>query len=444
MNVKRPPSLVRQLLPLVLTVSLGACTGDLGGESPDGGGASPDAGHATGAGGASGGEGGGAGGAGPTGGSGGTNGAGGAPGTGDAGTGGAAGTMGSGGGRGNGGAMGTGGATGNGGAQGTGGRAGTGGAGSTGTGGAGTGGTTQPPPGCSVVPVNPKATTQAKNLLCYLYSQFGNHVLSGQQETSWNNPANDITYYTTNIGKAPAILGGDYLYPSGTSTRAIAYWNAGGLTMIRYHMGAPPNADSYANAMGSANLNNVVTAGTAENASFITKLNYVATEIQKLQDANVALIWAPFHEVQPNGWFWWAKGTGAQYVALWKYMFNYLTNTKGLNNILWLLPFSGSPSSAYYPGKAFVDIAGPDTYATSQPFTSNYNAARGVVGTSILMALHETGTIPQPANMFPTAAPWLLFNVWAGFETSANTVATLRSAYTSPFTITRDEIPNLK
>src|SRR4051812_32837510 len=100
---------------------------------------------------------------------------------------------------------------------------------------------------CAVAPVNPNATPQAKKLLCYLYSLYGNHVLSGQQETSWNNPANDITYYTSMIGKAPAILGGDYLYPSGTSSRAIAYWNAGGISVIRYHMGAPPTADSYQN-----------------------------------------------------------------------------------------------------------------------------------------------------------------------------------------------------
>src|SRR5207302_5228357 len=122
------------------------------------------------------------------------------------------------------------------------------------------------------------------------------------------------------------------------------------------------------------------------------------------------LIWAPFHEVQPNGWFWWSKGTGAQYIALWKYMFNYLTSTRGLNNLIWLLPFSGSPSSAYYPGKALVDLAGPDTYATNQPFTSNYNAARAIAGSSILTPLHETGTIPQPANMLPTAAPCILLH----------------------------------
>jgi Glycosyl hydrolase family 26 len=294
------------------------------------------------------------------------------------------------------------------------------------------------------VPVNPKATQQAKNLLCYLHSQFGNHVLSGQQETSWNNPAGDVAYYTTNIGKAPAILGGDYLYPNGTSARAIAYWNAGGIPMIRYHMGAPPNGDSYQSSMGSANLDRVVTPGTPENTSFNAKLDYAAAEIQKLQTAGVPLIWAPFHEVQANGWFWWSKGSGAQYVALWKYMYTYFTSTKHLDNVLWLVPFSGSPNSAYYPGKDFADIAGPDTYSRAQPFAGTYNSARGVVGVNIPIALHETGTIPQPAGMFPSAAPWLLFNVWAGFETSANTLATTRSAYLSPYTITRADIPDLK
>ena len=74
-----------------------------------------------------------------------------------------------------------------------------------------------PPSSCGVSPVDPQATPQAKNLLCYLYSVYGKNVLSGQQETSWSNPAGDISFYTSNVGKAPAILGGDYLYPSGTT-----------------------------------------------------------------------------------------------------------------------------------------------------------------------------------------------------------------------------------
>jgi hypothetical protein len=298
--------------------------------------------------------------------------------------------------------------------------------------------------GCGVQPVNSRAIPQARALLCYLYSQYGNHVLSGQQETSWSNPAGDISWYVTNTGKYPAILGGDYLYPSGTSDRAIAYWKAGGITMIRYHMGAPPMADTYQNSMSSANIANVLTSGTSENTSFRQKLDYVAAEIKKLQDNNVPLLWAPFHEAQPGGWFWWSKGTGAQYVQLWRLMYDYLTNTKGLNNILWLMPFSGSPNASFYPGKAYVDIAGPDTYGTNQPFTSMYSAARNIIGTTVPIALHETGVIPDPNAMFPTAAPWLLFNIWAGYQVSNNSVGAVQSVYANARTITRDEVPNLK
>ncbi len=399
-------------------------------------------------------------GAGATTGTGGTTGAGATTGTG--GTTGAGGTTETGGTTGTGGITETGGTTGAGattGAGGSGGRGSTGiaGAAGTGTGGAagrgamggtpgGTGGT---PSGgtsgssCSVSPVDPAATAQAKNLLCYLYSIYGNHVLSGQQETSWANPAGDISYYVTNVGKYPAILGGDYLYPSGTTARAQAYWQAGGLTMMRYHMGAPPLADSYQNSEMSTNYANVLTSGTAENKSLLSKLDYLAGELMTLQNANVAVIMALFHEVQPNGWFWWAKGTGAQFVQLWQLAFNYLTQTKGIHNVVWLVPFSGSPSSSDYPGKMWTDLAGPDEYAAagSQPFTSNYTSARSVVGTTIPIPLHETGSVPQPANMFPSTAPWLLWNVWAGYEMSANTVASLKSAYTSTYTITRDLLP---
>ena len=403
----------------------------------------------------------GTGGANPTGGapgSGGSNATGGAPGTGGStGTGGASSTGGSTGAGGSmggrGGTTGTGGAAGKagtGGAVGTGGSTGVAGHGAGGSGGVagGTGGTGGAA-SCNVAPVDPQATMQVKNLLCYLYSIYGNHVLSGQQETSWSNPAGDISYYVTNTGKYPAILGGDYLYPSGTTSRAQAYWQAGGLTMMRYHMGAPPMADTYPNSELSTNYANVLTSGTTENASLLSKLDYLAGELKTLQNANVVVIMALYHEVQPNGWFWWAKGTGAQFIQLWQMSFKYLTQTKGIHNVIWLLPFSGSPSASYFPGKTYVDLSGPDEYAnpSSQPFSSNYRSALNIVGSTMPIPLHETGAIPQPASMFPSTAPWLLWNVWAGYQSSPqngvtyNTVSSIQSAYSSSYTITRDELP---
>jgi hypothetical protein len=405
--------------------------------------------------------------------SGGAGGSGGVSGTGGVGSGGSGsgGTTGSGGagpggtGGGGRGGSGSGGATGSGGSIVTGsGGLGSGGAGAGG--GSGAGGSTS---SCAAAPVSPGATAQATNLLCYLYSQYGNHVLSGQQETSWSSPANDITWYATNNMKPPAVLGGDFLYrdggscttATGTTTRAIAYWNAGGIPMIRYHMGMPAagltcNDDCY---MGSncaeptngnpsaAFFTNVITAGTPENTSLNAKLDYVAVQIKAMADANVPVLLALFHETQSNGWFWWAMTTnGPSFVNLWKYSFNYLTQTKGLKNIIWLMPYSGSPSSAFYPGKGLIDLAGPDTYATNDPFSSTYSGAKAVIGSAVPIPLHETGLIPTPSKMFPSTAPWVLFNIWAGYQSDGthNTTANIQSVYADSRVVTRDKVPSLK
>jgi hypothetical protein len=154
---------------------------------------------------------------------------------------------------------------------------------------------------------------------------------------------------------------------------------------------------------------------------------------------------ALFHETQSNGWFWWSKtSSGPEFIKLYTYSFDYLTKTKALNNIIWLMPYSGSPAAAFFPGKGLVDISGGDTYGKDQPFTSLYGKCRDIIGTTMPIALHETGLIPTPSAMFPTAAPWILFSVWAGFETSSNTVANIQSVYSDSHTITRDEIPSLK
>lgn len=300
---------------------------------------------------------------------------------------------------------------------------------------------------CGVEPVNPNTTAEARRLLCYLYSVYGKGVISGQQETSWiANPADDVDWIMQQTGKFPAILGGDYLYPDGTTDRAKAWWEAGGITMVRYHMGAPPQSDTYDNSKSSSNIDAVLQAGTQENTSFNSKLDYVAGELQKLQDANVAVLWAPFHEVQANGWFWWAKGSGAQFIDLWKYMFDYLTTDKGINNLVWLFPYSNNPAGDYFPGKEYVDIAGADCYDKNPPFESLFQSTQSIVGKTVPIPLHETGVIPDPETMFPNAAPWLLFSVWAGYEkdTSQNSVESIKAAYASQYTITRDELPSFK
>ncbi len=296
-------------------------------------------------------------------------------------------------------------------------------------------------------PVNPNASTQARNLLCYLYEIYGSYVLSGQQETSWDaDPAEDVQWITDTTGEHPAVLGGDYLYPNGTTDRAIAWAQAGGITMLRYHMGAPPLADTYENSQQavSSGISSVLEQGTPEHTSFLEKLDYAAAELQRLEDANVPVLWAPFHEASGD-WFWWGMDDGAYVVELWNFTYDYLTNTKGLDNLIWLFPFAGAINEVVYPGRATVDLAGPDTYDTNQPFAGLFNRTVELVGQSLPIPLHENGMAVDPNVMFQEqTAPWVLFNIWATYQNDGthNTVDGIQTAYSSQFTINRDDLPS--
>jgi hypothetical protein len=307
-----------------------------------------------------------------------------------------------------------------------------------------------PSPGtCNAAPVDPQATTQARKLLCYLYSQYGNHIISGQQESTWvNGPDYEMNYIYNNTGKYPAIRGLDMGDSPTFGTRALAWWNAGGIPMVGYHMGSPAqDSDGYSGSQMKANINAALTSGTADNRRLLQRLDAVAAQLKIVQDGGGAVLWRPYHEAGGT-WFWWSMEGGSQYVRLWRYTFDYLTKTKGLHNLVWLHPYSGSPDGSFYPGKAYVDVGGADTYAGDHgPLTSMFNTTRNIVGTTIPIALHENGPIPDPDQLQSSSAKWVLFNTWHTTwitNTSTNPISLLQKVYGHAYVVTRDEVPNLK
>lgn len=293
---------------------------------------------------------------------------------------------------------------------------------------------------CNVATVDPNATPQARRLLCYVHSQYGNHILSGQQET--NGSENEFDFIYNNTGKRPAIRGLDMCDRPGAVDRAAAWWNAGGIPMIGWHVGAP--ATSRCNYGGTASINNTLTPGTREYASYTAELDEAASQLQRLQSQGVAVLWRPYHEAGGT-WFWWSKEGGAQYQRLWKFQFNYLVNVKGIHNLVWLWPANGSPDSSFYPGKSYVDIGGADTYVNDRgPLTSLFNSTRNIVGSTIPIALHENGAIPDPARLQSTATRWVTFCTWNGSWITGQDPGYLRTTFTSPYVVTRDEVPNLR
>jgi hypothetical protein len=340
---------------------------------------------------------------------------------------------------GSGGAPRTGGATGTGGVTSSGGTSSKGG--TTGTGGTSGGDAGTTPANCTAVPVTPNATQQTRNVLCYLNSLYGNGILSGQEEDNNDNGMNTVFAAT---GKYPAIRAFD-VNNSQAPTQCVAHWNNGGLCMFGYHMGI--NGGTYNT---KTNIDNVLTAGTAENTSFVANLDRIAQFVTPLKTAGGVAILRLFHEAgQGCSWFWWSMGTSAQWQSLFKYAFNYLTATKGLNNVLWLAPLCGQgPSSAYNPGPQYIDFGGSDIYKTAgdtEPLTSIFQQTVTAFP-NMMVALHECGTIPDPVQLKSTATKWLLFNVWASpyFNPPNNTAAHLLEVYTNPYVITRDKLPSFK
>ncbi|GAA5065461.1 hypothetical protein HNP84_006779 [Thermocatellispora tengchongensis] len=289
-------------------------------------------------------------------------------------------------------------------------------------------------------PVDPNATAEARKLLCYLYSQYGKHIISGQQET--NGSEGEMTFIHDNTGKYPAIRGMDMCDRPGSITRAADWWNAGGIPLLRWHVGAP--ATGYCNYGGTASITNTLTPGTAEHTSYISELDQAAAALLELQSKRVAVIWAPYHEAGGT-WFWWSKEGAEQYKRLYKFQFDYFTKTKGVHNLVWMMPFNGEPQASFYPGKEYVDIGGADTYVNDRgPLTSLFNATQDIVGFTIPIALHENGAIPDPAQLKSTGTRWVLFNTWNSTWITGQDPGYLNTVYNSGYVITRDEVPNLK
>jgi hypothetical protein len=70
---------------------------------------------------------------------------------------------------------------------------------------------------------------------------------------------------------------------------------------------------------------------------------------------------------------------------------------------------------------------------------------RAIAGTTVPIALHDNGPIPDPDQLQSTATRWLYFNTWtAPFPETATSVAELQKVYSSSYVITRDEMPSLK
>lgn len=291
----------------------------------------------------------------------------------------------------------------------------------------------------------PNPSLEAKAVFRYLADMYGQKMLSGQMVVPWG--IDELEYIKNITGKQPAIRGIDFIHEKDNDTEtqnAIDWWKAGGIPTIMWHWGAPSIGEGYENSKKQIDVRKCFTDGTPEYEAFWNELKIKADHLEILRDANVPVLWRPFHELNGD-WFWWSKQGPELFKTLWQNMFNYFVNERKLNNLIWVLCYTGSPDKNWYPGDAYVDIVAADTYdGGNNPQVKMFNATLMNSGTKPkLIAYHECGTIPDPEDCQKTGAMWSWWMEWHTSHLQKMDQEYLRKVYNHDLIITLDEIPDI-
>lgn len=300
----------------------------------------------------------------------------------------------------------------------------------------------------TTAPVNslctPKPSKEAVALYKYLLDMRGKKILSGQQDSPWG--IDEFDYLKTNTGKQPALKGMDFISQSDNTSevqKAIDWWKMGGIPTIMWHWGAPSIGEGYEASKKAIEIDNCFVEGTAEYKTFWAELKIKGDLLQKLKEANVPIIWRPFHELNGN-WFWWGKQGPEKFKKLWITMFDYLVKERGINNLIWTLCYTGQPDGDWYPGDQYVDIAGADTYAKNDsPQMDMYNKVKTITNDKMPIAFHECGIPPNPDQCLEQGGMWSWWMEWHTSHLEKIDKTYLKFVYDHDLVITLDEVPTI-
>jgi mannan endo-1,4-beta-mannosidase len=310
--------------------------------------------------------------------------------------------------------------------------------------------------------VNPNSNERTRQLMGYLTDIYGDKTLSGLQHDvhSGSNTFPPNSYVSKSGGLLPAVRGSDLMnysptrvafgQPHHNETEDTIAWaqQTGGVVTMMWHWNAPSDLINqpgmewwrgfYTNST-TFDLNGALNnPGGADYDKIISDIDTISLELQKLDNANIPVIWRPLHEAE-GGWFWWGAHGSDNFKELWNITYDRLTNHHGLDNLIWEFTDLGNPE--WYPGDDVVDMIGLDIYTDptdnmSGPWLealSRYNGNK-------LVALSESGTLPDADDMRQWGIAWNYFSTWNGFDSNFTTQQ-LQNTLGDQDILTLDELP---
>jgi mannan endo-1,4-beta-mannosidase len=185
---------------------------------------------------------------------------------------------------------------------------------------------------------------------------------------------------------------------------------------------------------------------TPQYQELLADLSVLAAQLSYFAEYDIPVLFRPYHEMN-SGSFWWGNKTAASYQGLWRIMYNYLVNTRGLHNLIFVwapsawTPDGGDVPWNYYPGSDYVDIVAVDDYNAqygtgahtpeTASFTNIYYSA--LAGYAKPRMLAETYSVPINSSTANgnalTASPWVIWSIWGDYLTSSNSNAGVKDSY---------------
>ena len=307
----------------------------------------------------------------------------------------------------------------------------------------------------------------------FLTSTWGKAIISGQQDLSWQDEIDMFQRVINDTGKAPAIMGYDFMnytrdpghiWGIHQVEEATEHWNRGGIVTFCWSWVDPSGeTDTFLSNQTRFRIPMIGSELDRSKPEFDQIEKDVDQIAGLLKTMDFPVLWRPIHEASGR-WFWWGATrsdgvtSSAAHIALWRYMYHRLTDHHQIYNLVWV--WNGQ-AEGWYPGDQFVDIVGEDIYNGVRNYDSQiarYRAALRATSGKKMVALSENSNIPNPDRIAREGAWWLYFVTWSDWDTAEgvsadnnfwtgeyyNTLEHKNYVYNHPLVVTLDELPNFR
>lgn len=306
---------------------------------------------------------------------------------------------------------------------------------------------------------NPNTTEKAKELLNFLSEIAGKAIITGQHTQT--NPMEEIDYICRETGKEPLLRGFELLayspninysnateecltevYENQNTMETALKWakETSGIVTLSFHWFSPLGGHdkSFYARNTDFDAEQVLIDSTPERKAFYHDMDVIAAELKKFLDADVPVLWRPFHE-SDGDWFWWGAKGSETARELYKLMFDHYTKVHHLDNLLWVwncrLPEG-------YPGDEYVDIVSVDIYLKKYmktDYRDDYCNLLKATSRNKVAALAEVGYMPDIHLLEQSHTPWAYYMTWSKefcIGEQYNTAEQLKAMYSSSYAIT--------